>query len=1252
MLADRCACSQMQDEWKPPSVVDDKQFVRAVCGGRSVLDDALSCERDKLMAVAEIMESWGGDGATSVAIPESNLAKYVWKLNNGKLTGLRTDKKSRAQKRQVWAAVPAARLLKNKLSEIRGLYAAAYVIDRPPPLSKLQLKEQAEEAQEKLEDEIATMNAKLNRMQDAKRQAAGRGASARHDWQQRFRERASSVRTQANERAGAAAEAASKEKLAAAEAASKEKLDDMNDKLQHSNELRLKAHARARHAEGNLETADDLAAKRLKTAQTARAELENAVAENEELREQVTGCSDEQKRGADAIAKLAQIPQLRTVAVRRADGGGTHAWENGMRQVIMEQRLNGTPANAIPANIVSLAKFLVPFVEDVKVPTKRFCRNILGELRVVTETMAALLIARADNWRQLFTDGTSRRQTHLLNVIIGIDGIDGNIVPMILRAAMIGTGETAEQQVGDILEMAIKRGGKKLARLREIFEELFPGETHNIPDVSEMNIAKLANGMITSDNCNAAMKVKRLFVAAVQEAIKYEYTTEEWDAFSEQEQTDKLRVLEGDCYNHLRNVWFGRVTNGITNRLNVKLKEELEAIDFHLRVGTDMAGVLRACDKEFSLCCNYPKGHGDQFREWVFRKHPRALLYHVVSTDGGRMDMACEGAGPFYMNRCIWIEFLDERLRQPNANNILQESLFIQMSSIEIIASARIHAIIFLSIVVPHRWLAGNSHLMAEHGWSERSMSRTADLLERTMVKVLEGDEIEGKGPGELMLDLSFMFSIWNEIALELEPFRAYLTYMYETKKMALTGSSITEHQYAKLRDELFNPAREDNIAATETAIELAVGAAEDLLEELRDPKKATSRHLSSTDGQLSWGKTTAEEHAAAKGKLAVDDPAESCHGATTREIHCAGRISLGNAGALGMSRRNGDFARASSSETRKSSKPASSKEQRTGAFYSLTPHMREALLTMGARDAPAEMAMERTDLSGQREARRRKEELAAEVGRHNATEQYIDRLYYYEMWGAPACWKTASKADTELTKLESRSAKLAALKEQIRIRVLGLGWSDLSTAWSKDGAPYTPAELMMHLKKVISEQARRTIPNKPPVPGLQRKELSTLGTSTSDAGRLDAQEAAGGAAVEAAARAAKAAREAKGIGDSYQARQGSRPDINEALISTRIEVICHYDLPEGVFGDALMWCSGEVVGVEPRLYKDFPKGKSALVRWDANDRVTPPEPVSTSGTKLMPSLWNKDSLGAWRFDLDPPPVSDAVPVDVPMADA
>ena len=152
-----------------------------------------------------------------------------------------------------------------------------------------------------------------------------------------------------------------------------------------------------------------------------------------------------------------------------------------MRALIVELILNGTPTHAIPGNIQAFASYLLPFVKDVNTPTVRFCKGMRSELRVGTETLVAYLLGNAFNWRQLFTDGTSRRQVHLLNVIIGIDGPDGNILPLIMRAAMIGTGESSEQQVNDILEMAIKRGAAKLGRLREVFEELYPGVEHGIP---------------------------------------------------------------------------------------------------------------------------------------------------------------------------------------------------------------------------------------------------------------------------------------------------------------------------------------------------------------------------------------------------------------------------------------------------------------------------------------------------------------------------------------------------------------------------------------------------------------------------------------------------------------------------------------------------------------------------------------------------------------------------------------------------
>ena len=83
---------------------------------------------------------------------------------------------------------------------------------------------------------------------------------------------------------------------------------------------------------------------------------------------------------------------------------------------------------------------------------------------------------------------------------------------------------------------------------------------------------------------------------------------------------------------------------------------------------------------------------------------------------------------------------------------------------------------------------------------------------------------------------------------------------------------------------------------------------------------------------------------------------------------------------------------------------------------------------------------------------------------------------------------------DRELKRLKCKSAKLNGLKENIRMRVLGLGWKDFATAWSKNGKEYTVNELSNHLKKIISHQRTREIPNKPLVELPERKMLPRLG--------------------------------------------------------------------------------------------------------------------------------------------------------------
>ena len=61
-------------------------------------------------------------------------------------------------------------------------------------------------------------------------------------------------------------------------------------------------------------------------------------------------------------------------------------------------------------------------------------------------------------------------------------------------------------------------------------------------------------------------------------------------------------------------------------------------------------------------------------------------------------------------------------------------------------------------------------------------------------------------------------------------------------------------------------------------------------------------------------------------------------------------------------------------------------------------------------------------------------------------------------------------------------------------MRVLGLGWKDLSIPWSKQGNILTVNQLTIHLKSTYITTEKRKIPNGPPVEMPQRKSLPSLG--------------------------------------------------------------------------------------------------------------------------------------------------------------
>jgi len=185
---------------------------------------------------------------------------------------------------------------------------------------------------------------------------------------------------------------------------------------------------------------------------------------------------------------------------------------------------------------------------------------------------------------------------------------------------------------------------------------------------------------------------------------------------------------------------------------------------------------------------------------------------------------------------------------------------------------------------------------------------------------------------------------------------------------------------------------------------------------------------------------------------------------------------------------------------------PARKKEDAKcqGLFHGLSNELRQAIVLVAMEDASSTRIQNCTDIQAQDTARREKEELCKEKNTENATEEYIEGLYYHRMYFSTPCWIDDHRyVKRELCKLTSESAKYHALKENIMIRVKGFGWEWCRHQWSKDGRKYTVEELANHLQCIIKEEKNHEIPIEP-VPNVpQRVNLPILGTQTEYAKEL-----------------------------------------------------------------------------------------------------------------------------------------------------
>jgi hypothetical protein len=156
------------------------------------------------------------------------------------------------------------------------------------------------------------------------------------------------------------------------------------------------------------------------------------------------------------------------------------------------------------------------------------------------------------------------------------------------------------------------------------------------------------------------------------------------------------------------------------------------------------------------------------------------------------------------MNYPYYVELLNEMLRKPTSGNhqasILQQNLFVVLTSSKMIALACLLSVIHISICMPFRYLAGKTHEFAEYNWGAADMSRVIDTLHDALNDI-------NKDPS-LILDPLFMMNIFKEYRDQLPPFQDYWELTFKKKQMKVIarqdGTKVVH--FARLLRYLFNP--------------------------------------------------------------------------------------------------------------------------------------------------------------------------------------------------------------------------------------------------------------------------------------------------------------------------------------------------------------------------------------------------------------------------------------------------------------
>lgn len=901
-------------------------------------------------------------------------------------------------------------------------------------------------------------------------------------------------------------------------------------------------------------------------------------------------------------------------------------------KLILEMLTNRTPPTCIQANLVAMAELLCPNMDVIKeLPSLKHIKNLRTALYTITKTLAAYRLANAKTWKQGHSDETSRRQTSLLNFLMGVITSDDQFKTICLDLAIISKNGTAVEQSRAVLS-ALRDCEVLLRDWRTKTTEMYPNRPELIeliPDPALIDVTRFVGVMIEHDSCNTARKFGSLFCESIREAIGERIT----------EANVNMMVLEGDCHNHLRNVWFEHIDSDWGSLLEDHLKADLAIIPTHLRVSCRLSEILIQCDKEYNFSANYPKGHGDEFHDWLKRYHPDKHRLPIIRVSGGnRQDSSFEGALPLYDGLDEMLAFTNECLQ--SSSNKLQRCLMITLGSVEVIAQLRVASIMYLSVIVPLRWLAGNTHKLAHRNWGERSMGKALDLLHESFVKI--------RSDPSLLLKEPFIMNIFKPLYAQLPELKEYLNY-YREEKVGNTVGSFNEEDRVLAIDqaisEVFYPTKVRNRETTPFCHILAERAATTLLVELEDPKKATHMYLSSVSGKRSQAVITRAEERATFGMRSNNDPSEGSFATLTDVLQMGGRISLASAAAIGQARYNKDMYRdiAKLVSGKRSKKVAVEGAEPLGLFHTIPEELCTSLVAMAKSRGKRTRSKFNADLLERRQAYYEKMQLEKEEQLKHAEKAQVDALFLHKQYHSRACWKTVGVARSNYDKLQSKKDKYKHVKENILIRYLGFGWVEAHHPWSATVGghkhTFSPDELFKHLVDVVIPLTEvKQVPDFAPVNLPDLPDGFSLGSRSAVRKDLDEKRESLKDDVRRRAKIEMDRLEESGVTDGVEYMQEASWPVDRLLEGDsefKIQVCWMFQVDDGdgFISEELRWCSGVVTSLV-RDKSDKYNFVDVEVEWNEEWVEVEDERFTVQRLKRKDFNPSKPFHGAWREDL------------------